>query len=83
MNLSASHFHVLIKPGNKVKSHIDNPIEGVAMTQYHVFKGLKMFGKDGFAALDKELHELQMREVVLPLNLDKMTQQSKRDVISM
>eukprot|EP00957_Ditylum_brightwellii_P046064 3495178-Ditylum_brightwellii.AAC.1 len=49
------------------------------MTQYHVSKGLKVFGKDGFAALDKELCELQMREVVLPLDPDKMTHQTKRD----
>eukprot|EP00957_Ditylum_brightwellii_P180021 13713520-Ditylum_brightwellii.AAC.1 len=51
------------------------------MTQHHVSKGLKVFGKDRFAALDKELRELQMRDVVLPLDPDKTTQQSKRDAL--
>eukprot|EP00957_Ditylum_brightwellii_P016123 1214012-Ditylum_brightwellii.AAC.1 len=65
----------------KVKILLDNPIEGVTMTQYHVSKGLKVFGKDGITVLDKELCESQMRKVLLPLDQDKMTQQTKRDAL--
>eukprot|EP00957_Ditylum_brightwellii_P172630 13141695-Ditylum_brightwellii.AAC.1 len=60
---------------------MDDPVQATTLTQYHVSKGLKVFRKDGFAALDKELRELQMREVVKPLDPDKMTQQSKRDAL--
>eukprot|EP00957_Ditylum_brightwellii_P089694 6831088-Ditylum_brightwellii.AAC.1 len=35
------------------------------------------FGKDGFAAVDKELRELIMRKVMASLNLDKMTRMEK------
>eukprot|EP00957_Ditylum_brightwellii_P133916 10211923-Ditylum_brightwellii.AAC.1 len=65
----------------KVKILLENPIEGVTIARYHVSKGLKAFGKDRIAALDKELCELQMRDVVLPLDPDKMTQQFKKDAL--
>eukprot|EP00957_Ditylum_brightwellii_P172135 13104653-Ditylum_brightwellii.AAC.1 len=47
------HVHHQNRP--KVTLLMDNPVEATTMTQYHVSKGLKVFGKDGFAALDKEL----------------------------
>eukprot|EP00957_Ditylum_brightwellii_P095903 7307040-Ditylum_brightwellii.AAC.1 len=47
------HVHHQNRP--RVKLLVDNPVKAITMTQYHVSTGLKVFGKDGFAALDKEL----------------------------
>eukprot|EP00957_Ditylum_brightwellii_P117172 8935912-Ditylum_brightwellii.AAC.1 len=51
------------------------------MTQYHVSKGLKVFGKDGIAAVDKELRELVMHDVMGPLDPDKMKWKDKKEVL--
>eukprot|EP00957_Ditylum_brightwellii_P082606 6280512-Ditylum_brightwellii.AAC.1 len=51
------------------------------MTQYHVSKGLKVFGKDGIAAVDKELRELVMWDVIDPLDPDKMKWKDKKEAL--
>eukprot|EP00957_Ditylum_brightwellii_P206225 15347436-Ditylum_brightwellii.AAC.1 len=51
------------------------------MMQYHVPKGLQVFGKDGLAAVDKELREMVMRDVMTPLNPDKMKRKEKQDAL--
>eukprot|EP00957_Ditylum_brightwellii_P182057 13870428-Ditylum_brightwellii.AAC.1 len=56
---------------------MEDPVMGVNLTQYHISKGLKVFGKDGFVAVDKELRELVMCKVMAPLNPKKMTRIEK------
>eukprot|EP00957_Ditylum_brightwellii_P199803 15231869-Ditylum_brightwellii.AAC.1 len=50
------HIHHRNQPSIKIL--IDSPVVGTVMTQYHISKGLNVFGKDGLAAVDKELCEL-------------------------
>eukprot|EP00957_Ditylum_brightwellii_P120004 9158273-Ditylum_brightwellii.AAC.1 len=56
---------------------MEDPATGMNLTQYHISKGLKVFGKNEFADVDKELRELVRREVMAPLNPDKMTRTEK------
>eukprot|EP00957_Ditylum_brightwellii_P047409 3600966-Ditylum_brightwellii.AAC.1 len=51
------------------------------MTQYYVSKGLKVFGKDGIAAVNKELRELVMQDVMDPLDPNKMKWKDKKDAL--
>eukprot|EP00957_Ditylum_brightwellii_P069858 5305102-Ditylum_brightwellii.AAC.1 len=57
----------------------NHPLTGSVMTQYHVFKCLQLSGKDGLAAVDKKLRELVMRDVMAPLNPDKIKKKKKQD----
>ena len=43
------------------------------LTQYHVSKGLKVFGDPRLAAVPKELKQLHVRMVMNPKNDDEMT----------
>ena len=48
------------------------------LTQYHVSKGLKVFGNDGVTAVLKELHQLHERMVIEPINGDNLSRNEKR-----
>ena len=48
------------------------------LTQYHVSKGLKLFGDTGVSTVLKELKQLHSRMVMDPKNTDKMTTSKKR-----
>eukprot|EP00957_Ditylum_brightwellii_P092950 7077392-Ditylum_brightwellii.AAC.1 len=60
---------------------VEDPVAMTVMTQYYVSKGPKMFGKDGFTAVDKELRELVMRDVIAPLHPDKLKREEKKAVL--
>ena len=52
---------------------ITNDIITTILTQYHISKGLKVFGKAGADAVLKELTQLHERLVIAPLNGKDMT----------
>ena len=56
-----------------------NPPVTTILTQYHVSKGLKLFGEPGVAAVLKELKQLHERMVMEPKNSDKMTTSKKKE----
>eukprot|EP00957_Ditylum_brightwellii_P163040 12415252-Ditylum_brightwellii.AAC.1 len=70
------HIHHINRPA--IKKLTENPMMGAIMTQYHISKGLKVFGKDGLATIDKKLHELVMCDVMTPLDPDKMRRKEKQ-----
>eukprot|EP00957_Ditylum_brightwellii_P184341 14041164-Ditylum_brightwellii.AAC.1 len=49
------------------------------MTQYHVSKGLKVFGKEGTEAVMNELQQLHDRMVMSPKKPESMTRQEKKE----
>eukprot|EP00957_Ditylum_brightwellii_P124665 9501520-Ditylum_brightwellii.AAC.1 len=51
------------------------------MTQYHVSKGLKVFGKEGTKAVLSELQQLHDRMVMNPQKPEKMTDNKKREAL--
>eukprot|EP00957_Ditylum_brightwellii_P202399 15329997-Ditylum_brightwellii.AAC.1 len=59
----------------------ESPIDAAVMTQYHVSKGLKVVGKYGIAAVNKELRELVICNVMDPLDPDKMKWKDKKEVL--
>eukprot|EP00957_Ditylum_brightwellii_P193209 14711431-Ditylum_brightwellii.AAC.1 len=50
------HYHY-----PQVKQLMEDPVTGVNLTQYHISKGLKVFGKDGYVVVDMKVWELVMR----------------------
>ena len=57
---------------------VRNPLITVILTQYHVSKGLKVFGKTGVAAVLKELKQLHDIMVMDLKNSNKMTTSQKK-----
>ena len=55
-----------------------NPLITTILTQYHVSKGLKVFGETRVAAVLKELKQLHERMVMEQKNANKMTTSKKR-----
>jgi hypothetical protein len=62
-----------------VKYDLDNdPINHTIMTQYHVSKGLNVFGKEGTDAVMSELKQLHERLIPDPKDLDELTKEEKK-----
>eukprot|EP00957_Ditylum_brightwellii_P001556 121820-Ditylum_brightwellii.AAC.1 len=57
---------------------LTNPMVATLLTQYHVSKGLKVFGQKGADAVLKELKQLHDRVVMDPKNPDEMTKDEKK-----
>ena len=55
-----------------------NPLITTMLTQYHVSKGLKVFGEPGVATVLKEINQLHDIMVMDPKNADKMSTSKKR-----
>ena len=55
-----------------------NPLITTILTQYHVSKGLKVFGEPRVASVLKELKQLHNRMVMDPKNADEMTTSKKK-----
>ena len=51
------------------------------LTQYHVSKGLKIFGEKGVASVLKELRQLHDRMVMEPKFVENMTKKQKTDAL--
>ena len=63
---------------NQQDNVMRNPLVTTIITQYHVFKVLKLFGEPGVAAILKELKQLHGRMFVDLKNADKMTTCQKK-----
>ena len=50
----------------------------VVMTQYHVSKGLKIFGEPGAQAMLKELKQLDQHEVMIPRHSESLTEEQRK-----
>ena len=69
-----AQIHTTIHCGkNQHDNLMRNPLITTILTQYHVSKGLKVFGEPGVTAVLKELKQLHCRMVMEPKNADKMT----------
>jgi hypothetical protein len=62
-------------------SHLHATLEGIAMTQHSVKKGLKAFGDNVTQALLKELRQLHDQQVVKPKGPDEITRQQRHDAL--
>eukprot|EP00957_Ditylum_brightwellii_P165026 12564098-Ditylum_brightwellii.AAC.1 len=56
----------------------NDPINHAIMTQYHVSKGLKIFGKKGTEAVMSELKQLHNRSVLDPKDPNKLSDEEKK-----
>ena len=57
---------------NQYDNVMRNPLITTILTQYHMSKGIKVFGEPGVAAVLKDLKQLHDRMVMDPKNADKM-----------
>eukprot|EP00957_Ditylum_brightwellii_P011334 857140-Ditylum_brightwellii.AAC.1 len=58
---------------------MDEPVTHSIMTQYHVSKGLKIFGKEGTEAVINELQQLHDRMVMSPKKPENVTKQERKE----
>ena len=73
-----ARLHATIHCGpNQHDNVMRNPLITTIITQYHVPKGLKLFGDPGVPAVLKDLKQLHKRMVMDPRNSDKMTTSKK------
>jgi hypothetical protein len=71
-------MHALGNYGKVMTPNIKNLVMGLAMAQqYHVNKGLKVFGERGKEAVMKELKQLDELEVVNPRNWSELTTEQR------
>eukprot|EP00957_Ditylum_brightwellii_P069568 5283632-Ditylum_brightwellii.AAC.2 len=62
-------------------AQMHDPVNELIMTQYHINKGIKVFGKDGITVVKKEMMQLHNRKVRVPVNLDELTSKQKWAVL--
>ena len=62
-------------------NYLKNEMVSTILTQYHVSKGLKIFGEKGVDAVLKELRQLHYRMVIEPKFADSMTEKQKDDTL--
>jgi hypothetical protein len=75
-------MHALVNYGKVMSPNIKNVVMGLAMAQqYHVNKGLKVFGERGKEAVMKELKQLDELEVVNPRNWSELTAEQRRTAL--
>ena len=75
-------MHALVNYGQLITPGIKNVVMGLAMAQqYHVNKGLKVFGECGREAVMKELKQLNDLEVIQPRNWSKLTAEQRRTAL--
>ena len=58
-----------------------NPLVTNILTQYHVSKGLKVFGEPGVSTVLKEIKQLHGRMTMDPKNTDEMTTSKTKEVL--
>ena len=74
-----ARLHTTIHCGpNQHDNVMRNPVVTTILTQYHVSKGVKVFGEPGVATLLKELKQLHGRMVMEPKNSDETKTSKKR-----
>ena len=74
-----TRIHAAIHCGpNQHDNMIHNPLTTTIITQYHVSKGLEVFGDTGVSAILKELKQLHDRMVMDPQNADEIKRSKKK-----
>ena len=69
-----TRIHVTIHCGPNQHNNVKhNPLITTILTQYHVYKGLKVFGDPGVSSVPKELKQLHNTMVMDPKNANEMT----------
>ena len=58
-----------------------NPLITTILAQYHMSKGLKVFGEPGVASVLKEIKQLHNRMAMEPKNDDEMITSKKKAVL--
>ena len=58
--------------------HLHGNLEQMALTQYNVKKGLKLFGEAGAKAVITEMQQLHEQEVIVPKHANMLTQEEKQ-----
>ena len=75
-------MHTLVNYGKIMTPGIKNVVMGLAMAQqYHVNKGLKVFGERGRDAVMKEMKQLDDLEVIQPRNWSELTAEQRRKAL--
>ena len=75
-------MHTLVNYGKVMTPGIKNVVMGLAMAQqYHVNKGLKVFGDKGREAVMKEMKQLDDLEVIQPRNWNELTAEERRSAL--
>ena len=59
-------------------SHLHGDLEHMALTQYNVKKGLKIFGEAGAQAVIMEMQPLHEGDVIVPKHVSMLTQEEKQ-----
>ena len=59
-------------------SHLHATLEGIAMTQHSMKRGIKLFGDAGVDAVLKELKQLHDRKVLEPKDAKQMSEEDKK-----
>ena len=57
---------------------ISNTVVSAILTQYHVSKGLKVFGQKGANAVLQELKQLHDRMVMEPISANELSKEEKK-----
>ena len=60
----------------------ESSLTGVAFTQYNIGQGLKLFGAEGSAAVEKEMKQLDYLEVMSPVKAHMMTPTEKKNSLA-
>ena len=77
-----ARLHATIQCGlNQHDNVMRNPLITTIFTQYHVSKGLKVFGEPRVAAVLKEIKQLHCRMAIDPKNFDEMTTSKKKAAV--
>jgi hypothetical protein len=82
---TVEHIHAinsLVNYGKVLSPGIKNVVNGLLMAQqYHVNKGLKVFGERGREAVMQELKQLDELEVISPRNWGELTPEQRRTAL--
>jgi hypothetical protein len=61
--------------------HLHTTLASIAMTQYIMNKGIKLFKDSGIDAISKELEQLHVRQVLQPKNSTYLSETQRRDAL--
>ena len=62
-------------------SHLHATLDHFSLTQYNLKRGLEVFGNEGILAVKKELQQLHERDVLIPVNADKLGTEMRRQAL--
>ena len=62
--------------------NVEGGNDHLVVAQLNARQGLKTFGKEGEKALERELKQLHMKDVIEPIDPDKMTYAMKKEALN-